>query len=60
LLIYVDGEGPAVALFDKEKRLRTVLGVTTTVQPKTGEEARAEESTLTLFDATGKEIWHTP
>ena len=49
-----------LVLFDKDGKKRATLGVTTTVNKRTGAETKTAESTLTLFDAKGGVIWRAP
>ena len=54
---------PSLALFDKDRKRRATLGVTTTRLDKRGRpdaETKTAESSLTLFDAKGDLIWQAP
>ena len=54
-----EGE-PYLELLDKSGQSRAVLGSTTTVTVKTGEEHRKSPSSLIFFDKDGKVMWQVP
>ncbi|MFB3066243.1 MAG: hypothetical protein ACE10D_06975 [Planctomycetota bacterium] len=51
---------PALTLGDRSGRARATLGVTTTVDKRTGDKTKTTEGTLTLFDAKGDVLWQAP
>jgi hypothetical protein len=53
-------EKDGLTLHDKNGQIRAVLGVTHTVDKRTGAKTTTAESTLTLYDANGKVIWKAP
>ncbi len=57
----VNGDGSAALdLYDKNVNKRATLGVTTTVDKRTGAETKTTAGTLTLLDAKGDVIWQAP
>ncbi len=59
LRVFADGS-PSLNLRDKSGKVRAELGVTTTVDRRTGAEIKTAESTLTLFNSKGDVIWDAP
>jgi hypothetical protein len=59
LRAFADGS-PSLILRDKSGTARAELGVTRTVNPRTGAETTTAENTLTMYDAKGDMIWQEP
>ncbi len=59
LVVGVDGS-PALVLYDKDGQTRATLGVTNTVDKRTGAKTKTTEGTLTLSDAKGGVLWQEP
>ena len=55
-----DTEGASINLLDKNRRTRATLGSTSLTGIKTGTVTTTTESSLVLFDKSGKVIWRTP
>ena len=49
--------GSQLTLYDKNQKPRATLGVTTTVNKRTGAETKTSAGTLTLYDAKGSVLW---
>ncbi|MGD8564370.1 MAG: hypothetical protein PVG03_17645 [Desulfarculaceae bacterium] len=52
--------GPRLSLLDKQHKVRAVLGAAEFKHPSTGKEMQQAESSLMMFNASGRVLWSAP